>query len=78
MDIFKIAEETFDKYSLIIHYRNPYLYSAGSENYIVSQIEVLSTEKIKSVIIFPIYKSIWIGKIELSIRAWGVIYEKKF
>lgn len=63
-----------EKYVLLVHYRNPYLYKAGSENYIITQINEFEKQDISAVVIFPVIKKF--GKIKIQV--WGIVFEKKF
>lgn len=69
----RIIEKIEKQYVLLVHYRNPYLYKAGSENYIISQINELEKKRISSIVVFPIKKYVF----NREIQVWGVIYNQK-
>ena len=59
-----------EEYVLMIHYRNPSIYDAGSESFINSQIKVLTKRKIDVIVLFPVRK--------LILKAWGVVSGGKY
>ena len=59
------------KFVLVVHYRNPYLYNAGSEKFITSQIKVLQSKGYSVITLFPVEKKYLAGKIHMS--AWGLV-----
>lgn len=61
------------KFCLLVHYRNPYIVSAGTEKYIQLQTDCFSKNDLDTVLIFPIRK-----KAGLSIFGWGLIINKEF
>lgn len=65
------------RFVLHIHYRNPYIYCAGSEKFIISQVSELRLHGIQSIIIFPILKKAVYKNTEFEVRSWGIIVEEK-
>ena len=59
------------KYILVVHYRNPYLYNAGSEKFITGQIRFLQSRGYSVITFFPVEKNFLAGKLHVS--AWGVV-----
>ena len=53
----------------MIHYRNPFIYNAGSENYIISQIKHLDSIGVDTLLLFPVIK-----KGIVTLKGWGVLY----
>lgn len=62
------------KFTLHICNMNPYIYDSGTEKYIVAQVDELQKKDIKSIILFPVLK----GYGKVSLRAWGIVADKKF
>lgn len=61
------------KFTLHICNMNPYIYDSGTEKYIVAQVDELQKKEIKSIILFPVLK----GHGKVSLRAWGVVTDRK-
>lgn len=60
-------------FCLLVHWRNPFIVSAGSEKYIQKQVDILKINRIDSVVIFPVTK-----KIGITIFGWGLLINKQF
>ena len=61
------------KFCIMIHYRNPFIYNAGSENYIISQIKHLDSIGVDTLLLFPVIK-----KGIVTLKGWGVLYGLDF
>ena len=62
-----------NNFCLLIHWRNPFIVSAGSEKYIQVQVAELEKNNIDTIVVFPVRK-----KIGITIFGWGMIVNKKF
>lgn len=65
--------KTTKPFVLLIHWRNPFITSAGTEKFIQLQVETFKKADIDSIIVFPVRK-----KVGITIFGWGMIVNKQF
>lgn len=69
----KSLEDKIKDFVLLVHWRNPFIASAGTEKYIQIQVDTLKQSNVDSIVVFPVRK-----KICCTIFGWGVLVNKQF